>query len=182
MNRLRQKYTETVAPALQQQFGYTNVHQIPAVSKVVINAGVGRATADAKHLETAVASLRKISGQTPIQTVAKHSIAAFKLREGNKIGSSVTLRGERMYEFLDRLVAVALPRIRDFRGISPEAFDPQGNFSLGIKEQGIFPEIPYEEATNTHGLQINIITTAKTKAEGRKLLELMGFPFKRSTS
>jgi large subunit ribosomal protein L5 len=147
---------------------------------VVINVGVGRATSDSKHLDTAIETLRKVSGQQPITTVAKKSIAGFKLRETNKIGASVTLRGERMYDFLDRLVAVTLPRIRDFRGISATAFDPQGNYSLGITEQSIFPEIPYEEAVNTHGLQVNIVTTAKTQAEGKKLLELMGFPFRRN--
>ncbi|HSH31513.1 MAG TPA: 50S ribosomal protein L5 [Candidatus Saccharimonadales bacterium] len=181
MNRLRQKYAKEVAPALQQEFGYDNVHQIPVFTKVIINAGVGRAVTDTKHLDVVISTLRKISGQTPVQTVAKHSIASFKLREGNKIGASVTLRGDRMYEFLDRLVAVALPRIRDFRGISPTAFDPHGNYSLGIKEQSIFPEIPYEEAASSHGLQVNIVTTAKSQAEGKKLLELMGFPLRRNT-
>jgi large subunit ribosomal protein L5 len=161
-------------------FRYTNTHQTPKVTKVVLNAGVGRAASDSKHLETVVETLRKVTGQKPVETKAKKSIAGFKLRENNKIGATVTLRGERMYDFLDRLVAVALPRIRDFRGISATAFDPQGNYSLGITEQSIFPEIPYEEAVTTHSLQVNIITTAKTEAEGRKLLELMGFPFRRN--
>jgi large subunit ribosomal protein L5 len=176
---MKQKYIKDVAPALKENFGYTNVHQIPAISKVVINAGVGRSTADSKHMDPVLSTLRKIAGQEPVQTVATKSIAGFKLRDGNKIGVMVTLRGERMYDFLDRLVGVALPRIRDFRGISPTAFDPQGNYSLGIKEQSIFPEIPFEEANNAHSLQVNIVTTAKTKEEGHKLLELMGFPFRR---
>ena len=180
MNRLRQKYIKDIVPALKEEFGYKNIHQVPSVAKVVINAGVGRATADSKHLEEVTSTLSTISGQKPVKTVAKKSIAGFKLREGNKIGATVTLRGERMYDFLDRLVAVALPRIRDFRGISAEAFDPQGNYSLGVSEQSIFPEIPYENISTTHGLQINIVTTAKTKAEGKKLLELVGFPFRRS--
>ncbi len=179
MNRLKDKYMKEVTPALTKEFSYTNTHQVPGITKVVINAGVGRAAADSKHLDAVVDTLRKISGQQPVITVAKQSIAGFKLREGNKIGASVTLRGERMYNFLDRLVAVTLPRIRDFRGISPEAFDPQGNYSLGIREQSIFPEIPFEDAGAGHSLQVNIITTAKTKAEGQKLLQLMGFPFRR---
>ncbi len=179
MNRLQTKYAKEVMPALKAELGYVNVHQIPKIEKVIVNAGVGRATADSKHLELVLVTLRKITGQNPVQTVAKKSVASFKLREGNKIGATVTLRGERMYEFLDRLVAVALPRIRDFRGISPEAFDPQGNYSLGVREQSIFPEIPYEEANISHGLQVNIVTSAKTANEGKRLLELMGFPFRR---
>jgi large subunit ribosomal protein L5 len=180
MSRLQDKYIKDVAPALVKEFGYTNTHQTPRLVKVVVNAGVGRATADSKHLAEVIETLRKVTGQKPVETVAKKSIAGFKLRETNKIGASVTLRGERMYDFLDRLVAIALPRIRDFRGISDTAFDPQGNYSLGITEQSIFPEIPYEEALNSHGLQVNIVTTAHTKEEGKKLLELMGFPFRRN--
>lgn len=180
MNRLRTKYQNEVMPALREEFNYTNAHQIPKVTKVVINAGVGRATSDSKHLEAVVATLTKISGQQPVETVAKNSIAGFKLRDGNKIGAMVTLRGERMYDFLDRLVSVDLPRIRDFRGVSDTAFDQAGNYSLGIQEQAIFPEISYEDASNTHSLQVNVITTAQTAAEGKKLLELMGFPFRRN--
>ena len=180
MSRLKDRYNKEIAPALTKEFGYGNIHQIPAVSKVVVNAGVGRATADSKYIEAAANTLRKVTGQSPVQTVAKKSIAGFKLREGNKIGVMVTLRGERMYEFLDRLVAVTLPRVRDFRGISSDAFDGSGNYSLGIPEQTIFPEIPYEESGTVHSLQINIVTTAQTKAEGKKLLELMGFPFRRN--
>ncbi len=180
MNRLRTKYQNEIMTALKDEFKYDNVHQIPKVTKVVINAGVGRATADSKHLEVVLKTLTQISGQAPVETVAKNSIAGFKLRDGNKIGAMVTLRGERMYDFLDRLVAIGLPRIRDFRGISDTAFDKAGNYSLGIREQAIFPEISYEDASNSHSLQVNIITTAKTAEEGNKLLELMGFPFRRN--
>ena len=179
MNRLRERYLKEMVPELEKQFGYTNAHQVPAVTKVVINAGVGRATADSKHLEAATATIATISGQAPVATVAKHSVASFKLREGNKIGVMVTLRGERMYAFLDRLISIALPRVRDFRGTSESAFDPQGNYSLGITDQSIFPEIAYEDAATTHSLQVNIVTSAKSAAEGQKLLQLMGFPFRR---
>lgn len=180
MNRLHERYNQEIAPALTHEFGYSNPHQVPRLTKVVINAGVGRATADTKHLETATGTLSTISGQAPVATKAKHSVASFKLREGNKIGVMVTLRGERMYAFLDRLVSVALPRVRDFRGISRTAFDASGNYSLGVTDQSIFPEISYEDAASTHGLQVNIVTTAKTAGEGQRLLELMGFPFERS--
>lgn len=180
MNRLRTKYQNEIMTALKDEFKYENVHQIPKVIKVVINAGVGRAAADSKHLEVVVKTLTQISGQAPVETVAKNSIAGFKLRDGNKIGAMVTLRGERMYDFLDRLVSVDLPRIRDFRGISDTAFDKAGNYSLGIKEQAIFPEISYEDASNSHSLQVNIITTATNAEEGKKLLQLMGFPFRRN--
>jgi large subunit ribosomal protein L5 len=180
MNRLRTKYQNEIMPALREEFTYDNVHQIPKVTKVVINAGVGRATADSKHLETVLKTLTQISGQAPVETVAKNSIAGFKLRDGNKIGVMVTLRGERMYDFLDRLISIDLPRIRDFRGISDTAFDMSGNYSLGITEQAIFPEISYEDASNSHSLQVNVVTTANSPEEGKKLLELMGFPFRRN--
>ncbi len=180
MNRLHERYNQEITGALTSEFGYTNPHQVPRVTKVVINAGVGRATADTKHLETATATLATISGQAPVATKAKHSVASFKLREGNKIGVMVTLRGERMYAFLDRLIAVALPRVRDFRGVSRSAFDGHGNYSLGVTDQSIFPEISYEDASSTHGLQVNVVTTAASAAEGQRLLELMGFPFERS--
>jgi large subunit ribosomal protein L5 len=160
--------------------GYKNIHQVPRIEKIVINAGVGRATSEARHLETVGATLATITGQAPVRTVAKKSIAGFKLREGNQIGSMVTLRGERMYDFLDRLVSIAIPRIRDFRGVSEKAFDRHGNYSIGIREQSIFPEISFEEAANSHGLQVNIVTTAQTADESRRLLELMGFPFRRN--
>ena len=180
MNRLQKKYQDEVRPQLQKELGLANVHQIPRIEKVVINVGVGRAVADSKHLEVATSTVTKVAGQAPVATVAKNSIAGFKLRDGNKIGTAVTLRGDRMYHFLDRLVSITLPRIRDFRGISPKAFDQQGNYSIGIKEQSVFPEISYEEAAASHGLQINIVTTAKTPDESLKLLTLMGFPFRRS--
>lgn len=180
MNRLRDKYLKEIVPKMIEEFGYKNVHQVPRLDKIVINAGVGRATGDSKFLESVGQSLVTISGQAPVQTKAKKSIAGFKLREGNAIGTMVTLRGERMYSFVDRLVAVALPRIRDFRGISDTAFDPYGNYSLGISDQTIFPEISFEDASKGHSLQININTTAKTAAEGKRLLELMGFPFRRN--
>lgn len=178
--RLRVRYDSEIREALAKNPAYTNAHQIPRLTKVVINVGVGRATSDSKHLEIAANTLRKITGQEPVQTVAKNSIAGFKLREDNKIGVMVTLRGDRMYEFVDRLVSVALPRIRDFRGISSSAFDAQGNYSLGLKDQSIFPEISFEESTNAHGLQINVVTTAGTVEGSRELLTLMGFPLRRN--
>jgi large subunit ribosomal protein L5 len=180
MNRLRKQYQDEIRPALQKELELGNVHQIPRIEKVVINAGVGRAVNDSKHLDTVAATIRKVTGQQPVTTTAKNSIAGFKLREGNKIGVMVTLRGETMYEFLDRLVAIVLPRIRDFRGVSEKAFDGRGNYSIGINDQSVFPEISYEEASDRHGLQINIVTSAKTPAESRRLLELMGFPFRRN--
>lgn len=180
MNRMHVKYQESVKPQMNKEFGYKNVHQIPRISKIVVNAGIGRATADTKHLEHAVGTLRRITGQEPVRTIAKKSVASFKLREGNKIGAMVTLRGQRMYDFVDRLVSVTLPRIRDFRGISATAFDPQGNYSLGIADQTIFNEISFEESMAVHSLQVNIVTTAKSAEEGKRLLELMGFPFRRN--
>jgi large subunit ribosomal protein L5 len=181
MNRLREKYQKEIRTQLQKELGYGNVHQIPRIDKVVVNAGVGRAVNDSKHLENVAATITKVTGQAPVTTVAKNSIAGFKLREGNKIGVTVTLRGERMYEFLDRLVSITLPRIRDFRGISDTAFDRQGNYSVGLREQSVFPEISFEEAGTPHGLQVNIITTAATREESKRLLELMGFPFRRNS-
>ncbi len=177
--RLYQKYLDEITPVLQKEFGYKSKMQIPKVVKVVLNTGFGRAASDSKAAEQVGKTLAQISGQNPVQTVAKKSIAGFKLREGQKIGAMVTLRGERMYEFLDRLIAVALPRIRDFRGLSPDAFDPQGNYSLGVSDQTIFPELPTEDVIVASGLQINIVTSAKTAAEGKRLLELMGFPIRR---
>lgn len=180
MARFQEKYQKEVAPALFKEFGFKNVHQIPKVEKVVLNAGVGRANADSRHLEAVTSTMRIVTGQSPVTTIARTSIAGFKLREGQKIGVTVTLRGERMYEFLDRLVSVVLPRIRDFRGISDTAFDKAGNYSLGIQDQSIFPEIPFEEANQTHGLQVNIVTTAKSPEEGKRLLALLGFPLRRN--
>jgi large subunit ribosomal protein L5 len=180
MNRFKDKYTKVAVPALTKEFGYKNVHQLPRVTKVVVSAGVGRATSDSKYLEAAGDTLAKITGQHPVTTVARKSIASFKLREGNKVGTTVTLRGERAEEFLDQLTSIVLPRVRDFRGISATAFDPFGNYSLGIADQSIFPQIPYDQVGASHGLQVNIVTTAKTAPEGKRLLELMGFPFRRN--
>lgn len=171
---------KTAVPALTSEFGYTNPHQVPRITKVVVSAGVGRAVADAKHIEAASQTLATITGQHPVVTKARMSIASFKLREGNQVGTTVTLRGSRAQEFLDLLVAAVLPRIRDFRGISADAFDPQGNYSLGLADQTIFPQIGFDGNIATHGLQVNIVTTAHTAAEGRRLLELMGFPFRRT--
>ena len=180
MNRFKEKYTKQAVPVLTKEFGYTNPHQVPSITKVVVSAGVGRAVSDAKHLEAAGDTLARVTGQHPVTTVARKSIASFKLREGNKVGTTVTLRGDRADEFLDQLVSVVLPRVRDFRGISPTAFDPFGNYSLGLPDQSIFPQIPFEDVGATHGLQVNIVTTAKSAAEGKRLLELMGFPFRRN--
>lgn len=181
MQRLREKYQKQVRADLQKEAGYSNVHQIPRIEKVVVNAGVGRAVNDSKHLEAVSHTLEKVTGQHPITTVAKNSIAGFKLREGNRIGVMVTLRGERMYDFLDRLVSIVMPRMRDFRGVSTTAFDRQGNYSIGINDQSVFPELSYEETAGKHGLQINVVTTAATPEEGRLLLEKLGFPFRRSS-
>lgn len=180
MTRLQEKYTKDAVPALQEEFGYRNAHQVPKVVKVVVNAGTGRATGDARILEEAMKTLATVTGQQPVATVARKSIASFKLREGNKIGATVTLRGRRAQEFLDQLISVVLPRVRDFRGVSAEAFDPFGNYSLGLSDQTIFPQIRFEDNPIPHGLQINVVTTAKTAAEGRRLLELLGFPFRRN--
>jgi large subunit ribosomal protein L5 len=179
MNRLMEKYQKTAVLALKEEFKYTNPHQIPRIVKVVVSAGVGRAVSDTKHLDAAAETLAKITGQHPVTTIARKSIASFKLREGNKVGTTVTLRGARAQEFVDLLVSVVLPRIRDFHGISDTAFDPHGNYSLGLPDHSIFPQIPFEEVGTTHGLQINIVTSAKTAAEGKRLLQLMGFPLRK---
>lgn len=178
MARMKDFYKEKVAGELKSDFGYKNVHQIPRITKVTVNAGVGRAATDSKALEPVIAALTKIVGQAPVVNKARKSIAGFKIREGMNVGISVTLRGDRMYEFLDRLVNISLPRVRDFRGIKGNAFDGQGNYSLGIKEHGVFPEISFEEATNPFGLQINVSTTAHNDAEAKALLTKLGFPFK----
>ncbi|MBI4714941.1 MAG: 50S ribosomal protein L5 [Nitrospirae bacterium] len=167
-----------MAPALMQEFSYKNPMEIPRVEKVVINVGMGEAVANAKLLDAAVAELAQITGQRPVVTKAKKSIATFKLREGMAIGCKVTLRGARMYEFLDRLIHVALPRIRDFRGVSGKAFDGRGNYTLGLKEQIIFPEIKYEKVSAVHGMDIVIVTSAGTDAEAKSLLRHMGMPFR----
>jgi len=178
LSRFRDKYQTEAVPALMERFDYQNVMQVPRFDKVVINIGVGEAVADPKALEAAVRDLETISGQKPIITHAKKSIAAFKLREGMAIGCKVTLRGQRMYEFLDRLISVTLPRIRDFRGVSPKSFDGRGNYSIGLREQLVFPEIDYDEIDKVRGLMIAIGTTAETDEEALELLKLMGMPFR----
>lgn len=178
--RLKQRFREEIAPALIREFGYKNVMQVPRVEKVVLNIGLGEATQNAKALDSASEHLATISGQKPVITRAKRSIANFKIREGNPIGLMATVRGDRMWEFLDRLFNAALPRIRDFRGVSRKALDGRGNFSLGIREQLIFPEIEYDKVDRVRGLQVNIITTARSDEEGARLLELLGMPFSRS--
>ncbi|ACL03600.1 50S ribosomal protein L5 [Desulfatibacillum aliphaticivorans] len=179
MSTLRTEYLENVAPKLQEEFGYSNAMQIPRLSKVVLNMGLGEAIQNNKILEGAVDELTLISGQKPVVTKAKKSIAAFKLREGMPIGVTATLRRDRMYDFLNKLVNVTLPRVRDFRGISPKAFDGRGNYTLGIREQIIFPEINYDRIDKVKGLNITIVTTAKNDEEGRRLLTLLGMPFRK---
>ena len=176
--RLRELYVTKVVPALQKEHGYKNVMAVPKVEKVSINIGMGEATGNAKLMDGAVSELGAITGQKPVITKAKKSIAAFKLREGMAIGTMVTLRGDRMYEFLDRLLNVALPRVRDFRGVSNKSFDGRGNYTLGIKDQLIFPEIDYSKVEKTKGMNISITTTARTDAEGLSLLKAMGMPFR----
>lgn len=177
MNRLEQKYVETVKPSLMKEFAYSSVMEAPKLEKVVINMGVGDAIANPKLLEEAVEELTQISGQKPVITKAKKSIANFKLREGMNIGCKVTLRGERMYEFLDKLFNVSLPRVRDFRGVSATAFDGRGNYTLGVKEQLIFPEINFDKVSKVRGMDIVIVTTAKTNKEAYALLKELGMPF-----
>ena len=180
--RLQQRFRDEIAPRLFEEFGYENVMQVPRVVKVVVNAGVGEALGQggAAILEHCVADMTTITGQKPMVNKAKKSIANFKLREGNNVGVSCTLRGARMWEFLDRTINAALPRIRDFQGVSRTAFDGRGNYSLGIREQIVYPEIDYGAVDKVRGLQVNIITTARSDAEGRRLLELLGFPFERA--
>ena len=177
MARLKEFYSQEVAPAMMTKFGYKNVMEIPKVEKIVVNMGVSEAVGNPKVLDAAVADLTQISGQKPIVTKAKKSISAFKVREGMSIGTKVTLRGERMYHFMDKLLNVALPRVRDFRGISPKAFDGRGNYTLGVKEQLIFPEMEYDKIDKIRGMDITIVTSANTDEEARELLKLMGMPF-----
>lgn len=176
-NRLKEKYLNEVVPALTEKFNYTSVMAVPKVDKIVLNMGVGDAVSNAKNLEKAAAELALISGQKPLITKAKKSIAGFRLREGVAIGAKVTLRGERMYEFLDKLVSVSLPRVRDFHGVPTKSFDGRGNYTLGVKEQLIFPEINFDEVDKVRGLDIVIVTTAKTDEESRELLAGLGMPF-----
>jgi large subunit ribosomal protein L5 len=178
MARLREHYSKNVIPALTKEFGYSNIMAVPKIDKIVINIGMGEATGNAKLMDGTVTELGSIAGQKPVVTKARKSIAAFKLREGMAIGAMVTLRGDRMYEFFDRLVNVSLPRVRDFRGVSPKAFDGRGNYTLGVKDQLIFPEIDYSKVEKTRGMNICITTTARTDAEGTALLKQMGMPFR----
>ncbi|TMG96394.1 MAG: 50S ribosomal protein L5 [Betaproteobacteria bacterium] len=178
MARLKEIYNKDVVPALVKQFGYKSTMQVPRIEKIVLNMGVGEAIADKKILENAVADMQKISGQKPVITKAKKSIAVWKIRTGYPIGCMVTLRQERMYEFFDRLVSIALPRVRDFRGVSARSFDGRGNFNMGVKEQIIFPEIEYDKIDSIRGMNITIATTAKTDAEAKALLAAFKFPFK----
>jgi large subunit ribosomal protein L5 len=180
MLALKEKYQKEVSPSLMKEFGYSNVMQVPRLVKVVLNIGVGEAIQNAKALEAAERDLTAISGQHPITTRSKHSIAAFKLREGMPVGMKVTLRGRRMHQFLDKLINVVLPRIRDFQGVSADAFDGQGNYTLGFKEQIMFPEIEFDKVDKLRGLELSIVTTAHSDEEARRLLELLGMPFTRN--
>jgi len=179
MPRLKERYKQQVVPALMDAFGYRNVMEVPHLEKIVINIGLGEALQDAKALDHAVQDVATIAGQRPVITRARKSIASFKLREGRAIGVKVTLRGNRMWDFLDRLCNVALPRKRDFRGVSPDAFDGRGNYTLGLDEQLVWPEIDYDSIDKVRGMEISIVTTAKTDEEGRELLTLLGMPFQR---
>ncbi len=178
--RLKTQYQETILPKLMEQFGYTNIHQVPKLVKVTVNRGLGEASSNAKALESSLSEIALITGQKPVVTRAKKAIAGFKLRQGMPVGVMVTLRADRMYAFVDRLINLALPRIRDFRGISPKSFDGRGNYSLGIREQLIFPEVEYDRIDQIRGMDISIITTANTDEEGRALLKEMGMPFRDS--
>ncbi|MFD2445223.1 50S ribosomal protein L5 [Bacillus sp. CGMCC 1.16607] len=179
MNRLKEKYVKEITPALMSKFSYKSVMQVPKLDKIVINMGIGDAVANAKALDVAVEELATITGQKPVVTRAKKSIAGFRLREGMPIGAKVTLRGERMYEFIDKLVSVSLPRVRDFRGVSKKSFDGRGNYTLGVKEQLIFPEIDYDKVSKVRGMDIVIVTTANTDEEARELLTQIGMPFQK---
>jgi large subunit ribosomal protein L5 len=178
MSRLKERYSSDVVPALKKEFGYTNVMAIPRIEKVVVNMGLGEATQNAKIVDTGADEVMRVTGQKPVVTRAKKSIAQFKVRKGMPIGAMVTLRGERMWDFLDRLISVALPRVRDFRGVSAKGFDGRGNFTLGLKDQLLFPEIDYMKVDKARGMNISVVTTAKTDEESRKLLQLLGMPFR----
>ena len=180
MNRMQERYQKEVVPALLKAFQYDNVMQVPRITKIVLNIGLGSEQDNAKALEAAMGDMTTISGQKPIMTKARTSIANFKLREGRIIGTKVTLRGDKMWAFLDRLVNTALPRVRDFRGVSPDAFDGRGNYTLGLRDQLIFPEIEYDKIDKVRGLEITIVTTAQSDEEGRRLLKLLGMPFRES--
>ena len=179
MNRLKEKYVKEIVPSLMNKYNYKSIMEVPKLDKVVINMGVGDGASNAKLLDAAVSDLAKISGQKPVVTKAKKSIAGFKIREGQKIGCKVTLRGENMYNFLDKLISISLPRVRDFRGLSPKSFDGRGNYTIGIKEQLIFPEINFDEVEKVRGMDIVIVTTAKTNEEAYDLLKELGVPFRK---
>jgi large subunit ribosomal protein L5 len=178
MSRLKERYEKEVAPALKKEFGYGNVMAIPRIEKIVVNMGLGEATQNAKIVDTGADEVARITGQKPVTTRAKKSIAQFKVRKGMPIGAMVTLRGERMWDFLDRLISVALPRVRDFRGVSARGFDGRGNYTLGLKDQLLFPEIDYMKVDKARGMNISVVTTAKSDQESRKLLQLLGMPFR----
>jgi large subunit ribosomal protein L5 len=178
MNRLKERYQSEIVPALRKEFGYSNVMAVPKLTKIVVNMGLGDATQNAKIVDTGAEDLGRITGQKPATTRAKKSIAAFKVRQGMPIGTMVTLRGERMYEFLDRLIAIGLPRVRDFRGVSARGFDGRGNYTLGLRDQLIFPEIDVMKVDKARGMNISMVTTAKTDEEARRLLQLLGVPFR----
>jgi large subunit ribosomal protein L5 len=178
MSRLRERYEKEVAPALEKEFHYGNVMALPKIEKIVVNMGLGDATQNAKIVDTGAEEVARITGQKAVTTRAKKSIAQFKVRKGMPIGAMVTLRGERMWEFLDRLISIALPRVRDFRGVSPRGFDGRGNYTLGLKDQLLFPEIDYMKVDKARGMNISMVTTAKTDEESRKLLQLLGMPFR----
>ncbi len=180
MTRLKEKYQKEVVPALQKEFGYKNVMAVPRIEKVVVNMGLGEATANAKLIDTGADELARITGQKPVTRRAKKSIAAFKVRKGMPIASMVTLRGERMWEFLDRLMSIALPRVRDFKGVSPRGFDGRGNYTLGLRDQLLFPEIDYMKVDKARGMNVSVVTTARTDEEGRKLLQFIGMPFRQN--
>ena len=178
MSRLKERYEKDVAPALKKEFGYDNVMAIPKIEKIVVNMGLGEATQNAKIVDTGADEVARITGQKPVTTRAKKSIAQFKVRKGMPIGAMVTLRGDRMWDFLDRLISVALPRVRDFRGVSAKGFDGRGNYTLGLKDQLLFPEIDYMKVDKARGMNISVVTTAKSDQESRKLLQLLGMPFR----
>jgi large subunit ribosomal protein L5 len=180
MTRLREKYTKEVMPALTKEFGYKNVMAVPRVQKVVVNMGLGEATGNAKLVDVGSDELSRITGQKPVTRRAKKSIAQFKVRKGMPIGTMVTLRGDRMWEFLDRLMSIALPRVRDFKGVSPKGFDGRGNYTLGLRDQLLFPEIDYMKVDKARGMNVSVVTTAKTDEEARKLLQFIGMPFRQS--
>jgi len=182
MSRLKDKYQKDVVPALRKEFGYANIMAVPRVQKVVINMGLGEATANAKLVDTGADELARITGQKPVTRRAKKSISQFKVRKGQPIATMVTLRGERMYEFLDRLMSIALPRVRDFKGVSPKGFDGRGNYTLGLRDQLLFPEIDYMKVDKARGMNVSVVTTAKTDEEARKLLQFLGMPFRQAGS